>query len=63
MGLGRTHLEEGVVEVKYLRAHEILGTNSAENHDVTPDSLITKDTNTAASIETSKGLGYLKEKN
>jgi len=51
--------KKGVVEVEHLRAHEIFGTNSAENHNVTPNSLITKNTNTTASIETSKGLSYL----
>lgn len=56
-----TYHEEGVVEVEHLRAHEIFGTNSAENHNVTPNSLITKNTNTTASIETSKGLSYLRE--
>lgn len=54
-----THLKEGVIEVKHICAHEIFGLNSTENHDVTPNSLITKDTNTAVSIETSKGLRYL----
>lgn len=58
-----TYREEGVVEVEHLCAHEILGTNSTENDDVTPNSLITKDTNTAVSIETSKGLRDLGEKN
>lgn len=58
-----THHEEGVVKVKHLRAHEIFRTNSAENHDVTPNPLITKNTNSTASIETSKGLRYLEEKN
>ena len=58
-----TYSEEGVVEVEYLRAHEIFGTDGAENHDVTPNSLITKNTNTTASIETSKGLRYLGEEN
>jgi hypothetical protein len=58
-----TYHEEGVVEVEHLRAHEIFGTNSAENHNVTPNSLITKNTNSTASIETSKGLSYLGEKN
>lgn len=56
------HLKEGVLEVKDVCAHEILGTNSTENHDVTPNSLVTKNTNTAISIETSEGLRYLGEK-
>lgn len=51
--------EEGVIKVKDLCAHEVLGTNSAEDHDVTPNALITEDTNTAAGIKTSKGLGHL----
>jgi hypothetical protein len=58
-----TYHKEGVVKVEHLRAHEIFGTNSAENHNVTPNSLITKNTNTTAGIETSKGLSYLGEKN
>ena len=58
-----TYSEEGVVEVEYLRAHEIFGTNSAENDDIPPDSLITKNTNTTVSIETSIGLRYLEEEN
>lgn len=58
-----TYSEEGVVEVEYLRAHEIFGTNSAENDDIPPDSLITKNTNTTVSIETSIGLRYLEENN
>lgn len=53
------YLEEGVVKVKHLSAHEVLGTNSAEDDDVTPNALITKNTNTTASIKTSKGLGHL----
>ena len=51
--------EEMVVEVEHLRAHEIFGTNSAEDHDITPNSLITKNTNTTVGIKTSKGLSYL----
>lgn len=55
------YLEEGVVKVKHLGAHEVFGTNSAEDDDVTPNALITKNTNTTASIKTSKGLGHLRE--
>lgn len=54
-----THLEEGVIKVKHLSAHEVFGTNSAENYDVTPNALIAKNTNSTTSIETSKGLRYL----
>lgn len=57
------HLEEGVIEVKHVCAHEIFSTNGTENDDVTPNSLITKDTNTAISIETGEGLGDLEENN
>lgn len=51
--------EEGVVKVEHLGAHEVLGTDSAEDYDVTPNALITKNTNTTTSIKTSKGLGHL----
>lgn len=37
-----THRQEKVIKVKHLRAHEIFGTNSADNYNVTPDSLISK---------------------
>lgn len=55
-----THCEEFVVEVEHLCAHEILGANSAEDDDVAPHTLVTKNTNTAVSIETSKGLRDLR---
>lgn len=48
-----------MIKVKHLGAHEVFGTNGAEDDDVTPNSLITKHTNTAASIETGIGLRYL----
>ena len=57
-----THHEERVIEVKTLRAHEILGANSAEDDDVAPHSLVTKNTNTAVSVDSSKGLRDLKER-
>lgn len=57
-----THRQEGVIKVKHLRAHEIFGTNSVENYNVTPDSLISKNTNITDSIETSIGLGNLGDK-
>lgn len=57
---GLTHLEESIVEVEYLRAHEILGTDSTENNNVAPNTLVTENTNTAVGIETSKGLGNLR---
>jgi hypothetical protein len=57
-----THRKEGVVEVEHLSTHEILGANSTEDDDVTPNTLIAKDTNTAVSIETSEGLRDLREK-
>lgn len=50
-----------MIEVEHLRAHEIFGTNSAENDDIAPNSLITENTNTAVSIEASIGLGDLGE--
>jgi hypothetical protein len=53
------YLDEGVIKVKHLSAHEVFGTNSAEDYDVTPNALITKNANTTASIKTSKGLGHL----
>lgn len=53
------YLEEGVIEVKHLSAHEVFSTNSAEDYDVTPNAHITKNPNTTASIKASKGLGYL----
>lgn len=55
------YLEEGVVKVEHLSAHEVFGTNSAEDYNVTPNAHITKNTNTTASIKTSKGLGHLGE--
>lgn len=58
-----THREEGVIEVEDLCAHEVLGTDSTEDDDVTPNTLITKDTNAAVSVETSKGLRDLEENN
>lgn len=58
-----THLEECIIEVENLCTHEILGANSTENDDVTPDTLITENTNTAVSIETSKGLRDLRGEN
>lgn len=60
---GLTHRKEGVVEVEHLSAHEILGTDSTEDDDVTPNTLVTKDTNTTVGIETSEGLRDLREKN
>ena len=51
-----THREESVIEVEHLGAHEVLGTDSTENDNVAPNTLITKDTNTAVSVQTSKGL-------
>lgn len=57
-----THSKEGVVEVEHLGAHEVLGTDSTEDDDVTPNTLITEDTNAAVSIETSEGLRDLREK-
>jgi hypothetical protein len=53
------YLEERVVEVEYLGAHEVLSANSTEDDNVTPDTLISKNTNTAASVKTSEGLGHL----
>ena len=58
-----THREEGVIEVEHLCAHEVLGTDSTENDDVTPNTLVTEDTDTAVSIKTSKGLRDLEEQN
>jgi hypothetical protein len=57
-----THRKEGVVEVEHLSAHKVLSTDSTEDDDVTPNTLITEDTNTAVGIETSKGLRDLGEK-
>lgn len=57
---GLTHLEESIVEVEYLRAHEILGTDSTENDNVAPNTLVTEDTNAAVGIKTGKGLGDLR---
>ena len=54
-----TYPEESVIKVKHLRAHKVLGTNSAKNDNVSPNSLITKDTNTTVCVQTSKGLGNL----
>jgi hypothetical protein len=54
-----TYPEEGVIKVEHLRAHEIFGPNSAQNHNVSPNSLVTEDTNTTVRIEASKGLGDL----
>lgn len=45
-----------MIKIEHLRAHKILSTNSAENHNVSPDSLITEDTDTAVCVETGKGL-------
>lgn len=59
IGAWRIYLKEGVVEVEHLSAHEVLGANSAEDHNVTPDACITKDTNTPVGIEASEGLGNL----
>lgn len=51
-----THLEESVIEVEDLGAHEVLGANSTENDDVTPNTLIAEHANTTVSVKTSKGL-------
>lgn len=53
------YLEERVVKVEHLGAHEVLSANSTEDDNVTPDTLISKNTNTAASVKTSEGLGHL----
>jgi hypothetical protein len=53
------YLEERVVKVEHLSAHEVLGANSTEDDNVTPDTLISKNTNTAASVKTSEGLRHL----
>jgi hypothetical protein len=53
------YLEERVVEVEYLSAHEVLSANSTEDDNVTPDTLISENTNTAASVKTSESLGHL----
>lgn len=58
-----TYHEERVIEIKHLCAHEILGLNSTEDDDVAPHSLVTKDTNTAVGIDSSKGLRDLEETN
>jgi hypothetical protein len=50
-----------VIEIEHLCAHEIFGADGPENHDIAPNSLVTKDTNTAASIKTSIGLRYLEK--
>ena len=57
-----TNLQEGVVEVEDIGAHEVLGLDSAQDDDVSPDALVTENTNTAVSIKTSKGLRNLNEK-
>lgn len=59
---GRAYLEESIIEVKHVCAHEIFGADSTENHDVTPNSLITENTNTTVSVKTSKSLGDLEQK-
>lgn len=58
--VAKTYREEGVIEVEDLGAHKVLGLNSAENNDVAPNALVTKDTNTAVSVQTSKSLRDLK---
>lgn len=45
-----------MVEVEHLRAHEVLCLDSTENDDITPDTLVAKDTNTAVSIDSSESL-------
>jgi hypothetical protein len=56
-----THLKEGSAEVENIGAHEVLGLNGTENHNVAPNALVTENTNTAVSVKTSKGLRDLKE--
>jgi hypothetical protein len=48
-----------MIKVETLSTHEILRPDGAENDDITPNSLITKNANTAACIETGIGLRYL----
>jgi hypothetical protein len=58
-----TYPEEGVIKVKHLRTHEVLSTNSTENNNVSPDSLITENTYTAVCVEASESLRDLLQKN
>jgi len=56
-----TYREELVIKVEHLRTHEVLCLDSTENDDVAPNALVTKDTNTAVSIDSSESLGDLEK--
>lgn len=51
-----------MIKVEHLRTHKVLGTNSAQNHNISPNSLIAKDTDATIRVETGKGLGDLRYK-
>jgi hypothetical protein len=53
------YLEEGIIKVEHLSAHKVLSADSTEDNDITPNALITKDTNTTVRVKTGEGLGDL----
>ena len=56
-----TYREELVIKIEHLRTHEVLCLDSTENDDIAPNALVTKDTDTAVSIDSSESLGDLEK--
>lgn len=57
-----THSEELAAEVEDLGTHEVLSLDSTQDDDVTPNTLVTENTNTAVSVETGISLRDLRRR-